>query len=245
MASKRKQPVLLHLLGSLDSGKTTLAKILLENLQPPSMLAVDASPGLSLYHSIQADFHKDAPPEHTLSELIQHIDAAPISRQSMDMSLSQLPSTISEHPPEIDLLPVGNVPKEIPPYTQDLLAYGVPRLFQSYDLTIWDGPWGPFQPWLDTLPCQHVIVLTPEDESYCQEPDIANLDHGWVVLSRALDHHQLPPSAMERVKSGQWHYIGKLPPIDEQRDQYDALSDLLRECFYKLDFPAAWSQQWV
>ena len=226
MAEAKPTPII-HLIGPAGGGKTTLCRMFLDAFADKSVLAVDASTDayLTLSYGIESAI--------TVADLARQMGTSPLTRESIDWALQDLPVAIPTES-EAEILTWGQFPETLSDRHQDLLRYGLPRLLGTFDVVIWDGdiPEALF-PASEIL---HLIVITPTDEPYCQQLD---LKRALVLLSKAQSHDAPPPTAAERIHQGDWTFLGRLPPLSPPEKRIRELPHYFQECFHRLNLPFA------
>jgi uridine kinase len=226
MGNTKITPII-HLMGPEGSGKTTLCRLLLEAFTDKTVLAVDTSPDDFL--SLSCGIHSPM----TVATLLQQIHSTPMTHEALDWALQDLPITVASES-DAEILPWGAMPESLSDVQQDLLSYGLPRLFQTYDIVIWEGNFGIIEPLLKGSSVQPLIVITPEDENYCQS---LSIESGMVLLSKAQAIDLLPATAAFQVYKGNWKFVGKLPPLSPSEKRIKELPHYFQDCFHKLDLP--------
>lgn len=203
------------------------------------MLAVDASEDASLALSCGNRLLA------TVKTLVEQANSLPLSREAIDWALHDLLSTapVERADGEADLLVWGQLSQELTPAERDVLEYGLPRLIRTYDVVLWDGPLGVAETILERADIRHLIVITPEDESYCQQQ--VEIDGAMVLLSKAQAVDVLPPTAASQIQKGKWRFLGKLPPLSPPEKRIKELPQYFQDCFHKLDLPFELRSQWV
>lgn len=228
MGTVKKTPVI-QLIGPPGSGKTTLCRLFLDAFKDKSVLAVDASEDgyLTLSYGV--------PSSVTMGVLLQQIEISPLSHEAMDWALQDLPVAVpTESEAEILQWGVHADGKILSDTQKELLVYGLPRLFDTYDLVIWDGPLGVAESALKNTELKPLIVITPENEAYCQT---VNQSNAMVLLSKAQAVDILPPTAASQVQRGNWRFLGKLPPVSPPEKRIKELPQYVQDCFHRLDLP--------
>lgn len=231
MGETKKYTPIIHIIGPAGSGKTTLCRLFLDAFYDKSILVIDATEDgfLSLSYGISSPM--------TVSMLLQQAEASPSwNRESTDWALQDLPVAISTQAgsAEAEILSWGAMAMELTATQKNLLAYGLPRLFATYDLVIWDGPLGNVADILTPQDIQTLIVITPHDEMYCQQVEA---ESAMVLLSKAQAIDMLPPSAAYQIQKGNWKFLGKLPPLNSPERRVKELPQYFQDCFQKLDLP--------
>lgn len=226
MTTKARTPII-HLVGPLHSGKTTLCRLFLDMFTEKSVLAVDASEDnyLTLSYGLYAPV--------TVGRLLQQIGTGAITREAIDWTLQDLPIEIPTES-EAEILVWGQLPRPLSQSQQEFLAYGLPRLFQAYDIVLWDGPLEMVETLMTSIETKHLIVITPADEAYCQT---VPWEQAMILLSKADASDGLPPTAAQQVQRGNWTFLGKLPPLSPPEKRIKELPQYFQDCFHKLDLP--------
>ncbi len=226
MTNPKSTPII-HLVGPEGGGKTTLCRLFLDAFTDKSVLAIDAAPDgfLTLSYGIQSPVG--------LGTLLSQMETVPLNRESVDWALQDIPISVPTES-DTEILPLGNLPKTLSPSQQDLLAYGLPRLFRTYDVVIWDGPFGVLAPMLDRADIRPLLVITPKDEQYCQE---SGFERAMILLSKAETSDELPPTAVQQIQRGNWKLLGKLPPLSPPEKRVKELPQYFQDCYNKLDLP--------
>ncbi len=225
--TERSATPIIHLTGPKGSGKTTLCRLFLDAFPDKSVLAVDASEDqfLTLSYGITSPI--------TVGQLIEQIHSHPISREAMDWALQDLPIPIPSEA-DAEILVWDNIVREVPLEQMNLLQYALPRLLKTYDLVIWEGPLGTASAILNPADIQSLVVITPQDESFCQQlPDTPAM----VLLSKAEAVDILPPTAAYQIQRGNWKFLGKLPSLSPPEKRIKELPQNFQDCFNKLDLP--------
>ncbi len=225
--SPGKYTTLLHLVGPVGSGKSTLCRLFLDSFSDKSVLVVDASSDqlLLLSYGLQASV--------TVATLMQQMSMGPMTREAVDWALQDLPVSIAAEA-DAELLAWGDVPVSLSDVQLELMNYALPRLFREYDVVIWDGPLGLVEQIYPKSEISTLLVITPKDEAFCQEVRETN---AMVLLSKAEASDILPPTAVMNIQSGNWKFLGKLPPLSPPERRIRELPQYFQDCLHKLDLP--------
>jgi hypothetical protein len=227
MSESKSFPPIIHIIGPQGSGKTTLCRQFLDSFPDKSVLAVDASD--DDYLALSYGIHSPV----TVQHLLQQVAASPMTREAMDWTLQDLPEAVPSES-ESEILTWGHLNTPLSELQRELLTYGLPRLFKTYDVILWDGPMGVAGPILSFADIKELIVITPDDEEYCQT---LHVEDAMVVLSKAQAIDILPPTAAYQIQRGNWKFIGKLPPLNPPEKRIKELPQYFQDCFHKLDLP--------
>ncbi len=232
MSERQKQTPILQLMGPPGGGKTTLARLFLDAFQERSVLAVDASEDsfLSLSYGVV--------PTATMTTVLEQIDQGRLNRETLDWALQDLPVAVPSES-ESDILVWPQPANRLSTEQEALLSYGLPRLFRTYDVIIWEGTMPSMvQSWFNSEDIRPLLVITPQDEAFCQSIQVDHaVDHAMVLLSKAQAIDILPATAAFEIQRGNWRFLGKLPPLASPEKRVRELPQYFQECFQKLDLP--------
>lgn len=224
---------ILQIIGPPDTGKTTIADLLIHELVPSAVLVVDASGNQQLSHRLTLE-----QPRKTLRQLMEQFESQPIQTQEgVDWAFHDLVVSVGE---DIDLLSLGALPGHLPETASEKLTYGLNRLMDNYDYVVIDG----FHAALDTRIKNRelmrvVAVATPERYDLDFEA-LATVRTPVVILNRAPETSLPEPlnSDLDRaIEHGEVRLIGRLPDYPDPETRIREMPAVFHNILLRLDLP--------
>lgn len=229
---------ILQIVGPPDTGKTTVADLLVHELAPASVLVLDASADQQISHRLTLE-----QPRQTLRQLMEQFESHPVqTREGVDWAFHDLVVSVGE---DIDLLSLGALPDPLPETAAERLTYGLNRLMENYDYVVIDG----FHPTLNRLiterePMRVIAVATPERHELDFDA-LAPVRTPVVILNRAPEASLPEPfnSRLDRaIEQGEVRLIGRLPEYPTPDARIREMPAVFHNILLRLDLPLSTEQ---
>ena len=141
-----------------------------------------------------------------------------------------------QHPDKVrDLLWIGELEQleQLSSKVKDWLAYTLPRLFSQYPLLVVDGNEVDLEAFWPVKSTIRTLLIIKPGLPICQSwLELNDVD---IILSQALPEDGLPQSIKDKVQSGHWRFVGRIPP--KETEDLDTLYGAFKDCFMRLNLP--------
>lgn len=249
-------PFIIQLHGAEHSGKTTVARLLCQ-LMPTRLpgLFLDGAENLSLATALSGQV-PTATLVNSCEPLLNRVGMIELDGEEIDWRVADAVMTLGER---LDVLAQGCFPEDLSKASEDMMTYGVKRLWGQYAWAVNDSPDLRLAQWLQN-PFQPVgiVVLSPFDDESIWQHSIEEVQqvypaNKWSVLMNKVGgniqddqteersavmeewvyHHQKAEGVRHRIR-----LLGKLPLVsDTCLDPLGELIPPLQNCLYHLNMP--------
>jgi hypothetical protein len=232
--SANQSITILQLLGQPDSGQTTLAKLFVEApvCESTPVLVVE-----NTQLAILAKYYGVNETDDALLGLLEKGFSQQVTQDTRDWLLDEcVVDLFPQHPDKVrDLLWIGELEQleQLSSKAKDWLSYTLPRLFSQYSLLVVDGNEVDLEAfWPNEASIRTLLIIKP-GLPICQS--WLELEEADILLSQALPEDGLPQTIKDKVQSGQWRFVGRIPP--KETEDLDTLYGAFKDCFMRLNLP--------
>jgi len=244
MASSHQLKTIVEVVGDAQAGKSTMVEGLVRRFAGQfSVLVVDGDPAMGFLSRFQSDQKISSTP---LTEQVQlWCHNSDVSQESVDWYFEDLVQSFTLDNQSFDIIALGKLPYPLPLAVEQLVAYGINRLFAQYNWVLIDGR---VPLLLDALeqpsllrtlwvvsPTTHINDLTHPPSETMETP------YGPSLLLNRLRNDTLPAPLQTQVdallNNQTVKLIGRVPEVHPSERFNKDFTLLLSDCFYRMNLP--------
>lgn len=219
---------IIELAGVSGSGKTTVARGLLNIFSHSNVLFIDADVNQGFTKRTQAEYPA------SITDIAQKLIQQPTQdTEAIDWMFNDLPVTIGE---TADLITVGPLAAQLPKVVSEHLQFGLNRFMDGYDLVFIDG----HQPLIHSLlPSEivRVVVVAQPGQSIPETWIDTEVGTPSLIMCSSEPDTPMGEALEEQVAQGNLKMVGRIPNTDDHGPMNDDLLESLKNCIFRLNIP--------